>query len=647
MYGGVPYAGVGYAASDAAEITSHAEPILEVAVSFATNAYDPPVWVDLAADVRSWNTSRGRRRELERFQPGRATVVLDNRDADYDSQNASGPWFGNLRPMRRMRIRETFREATHGIFDGYVDSWDLEYPDFNTDATATLTATDGFKPLARTDLPFSVYHAAVDDDSPVAWWRLDETKSFNPDASLTALNHGSDGTTVDGTYRGPPELGSEPLIVKDPGGSIATWGSVEREGAGQVGVSTPADLFASGSFVVEAWCIPKNNTTGSDYLWSSLNAGSTGASAWVEFLETVAGSEWSFRFYVQSDAGAFNFVTFVTGAEPSAKRYHVVAKWTASTTTLEMWVDGTSTGTATRSGTFTAGNTLNIGYSANDAANDNNWFGNISQVSVYQGAEADAVDQTWVDDHYDAATAPWQGDTPATRAGRVLDLAEWPSGLRRLEGGGGTLQSAEIGSQSVLEHLQKIAETNFGAVFVDKTGNIAFIERASYLAGGVSQATFSDDGAGIGYRAVVFDDGDAVIRNRATISRYNGVAKTATDPASVDEFGRFQYTLEGLLHDSDAFSQSYATFVVDEFGALRRRITDLEVGPPIVGEEADVYPQMLGRELTDKVTVELTPLGASAQFSQVCRIEGISHSGVPGGDRTTRWSLSPQFTGSF
>lgn len=648
-YGRHSYAGGSFAGSDPAEVTAHTEPILAVEVAFTTNAFDTPVWEDIAHDVRSWSATRGRRRELERFQPGRATITLSNRQAQYDSQNVSGPHYGNLRPMRRMRIRETFQEATYGIFDGYVDSWDLDYPGFNKDAVATLTATDGFKVFARTDLPLSAYHSTVDDDLPAAWWRLDESKSFAEDAALTALNYGSDGVAADGTYVGPPELGGEALIVKDPGSSIQTWGSVERAGAKKVGVSTPVDLFSGGqSWVVECWCIPKSNTSTTDYLWSSLNSGATGASAWVEFLETVAGSEWSFRFFVQNDAGAFNFENFVVGAEPSAKRYHVVAKWTASTTTLEMWVDGVSTGTQTRSGAFSSGNLLNIGYSAHDANNDNNWFGSITQFSVYKGAQADAVDQAWVDEHFATATTPWQGDTPATRINRVLDLVEWPSSLRILSTAGETLQSAAL-DMSALEHLQKVGETNFGAVFIDKTGNVRFIERGSYITGGTPvKVTVSDNPVdnAPGYRVIAFDDGSKVLRNKATISRYQGVAKTATDSASVTEFGTLQYTLEGLLHQSDSFSQNYADFIVLEYGDLRRRITQLELGPPITGEESKLYPQMLARELTDGIDVVLTPLGG-VEFALTCRIEGIEHAGQPGGVRSCRWMLSPDFVNSF
>jgi hypothetical protein len=276
-----------------------------------------------------------------------------------------------------------------------------------------------------------------------------------------------------------------------------------------------------------------------------------------------------------------------------------------------------------------------------------NWRGTIQEVAIYTAAAGvDPLPDDRIAAHYAAGSAPWQDDQPDDRIDRALDLAEWPDDLREVDAGNVALQSAELGV-TALEHLQKVGETEFGLLFVDRTGKVRFIDRAAQFARMPDPAIFGDDTDEIGYTAFVPDDGDDVIRNRATISRLNGVAKSDEDAASVLEFGRFDYSLDGLLHRLDSFSEDYAGFVVAEYKDPRRRITALSLGPPVVGLEADLYPQMLGHDLGDAITVRNRPPGGGDPFEQVCVIEGIRHAGLPGGERTTTLILSPEFGGSF
>lgn len=218
-YGRYPYGGVAYAGSDVAQIpTTNTKTVLAVEWSPTTGALDTPAWVDITGDVRSWNTSRGRTRELERFQPGRATIVLSNRERQYDSVNAAGPNYGNVKAMKRIRIRETFNGVTYPVFDGFVDKWKLDYPNVNKDATATVTATDAFKVLARTELPRSVYAYEVTQDAPLIWWRLDEDVARLRDGFV--LNWGTGGSTYKATFVGSPRVGGEVIVVNDPGSSL-------------------------------------------------------------------------------------------------------------------------------------------------------------------------------------------------------------------------------------------------------------------------------------------------------------------------------------------------------------------------------------------------------------------------------------------
>lgn len=639
-YGGYPYGGVAYAASDVALMPQNqTQTTLAIEVAFTTDPLAEPAWVDITPDVRSWSTSRGRRRELERFQPGRATVVLDNRTRQYDSVYSAGPWFGKLKPMKRMRIRETFNGVTYPVFDGFVDRWQLDYPNTGRDSTATLTATDAMKVFNRAQLRPSVYRDAVLDDNPNIYWPMDEQRNGEPDATLLALNYSTLGATGDGTYVGPPRLGGEPLVVKDKGGSAESVNSTDQPGTVGMGVELAAASFmlfpiGTESFGFEGWCIPRNTPGTNGYLLAARNGAGT---VKVELLYT---SSSTFVFNVNHDVTPVSLSTSPTTFVPH-QRYHIVGRCVVGET-LRLWVNGVQFTGGTPAGTLGAGGLTRVGYVAASGPTLN-WSGAISQVSLYRDSAASAIDQTWVTRHYSAGTAPLDGDLPGTRIGRYLDEASWPASLRSIDSGQTTFQSDDWDT-NVLEKLQKASESEYASLwFMSRDGLARFVDRTHALAREPYPVAFSDTVGEIGYRQLVPDDGDSEIRNRATISRLNGAARTATDAASISSLGAFQYTLEGLLHDSDTVSRDYAAFIVDQYGDQRRRISSIALGPPVTGTEAATYPAMLGLELGDAITVQHTPIGVGSEFSQVCVIEGIDQSGAPGGQRETRFALSPEY----
>ena len=112
------------------------------------------VFKDISPYVRSFTTDRGRRRSLDRFGAGTATVVLDNRDRRFDPTNFSSEYANSIlgitgvTPMRPVIINATWSGTSYPIFRGFIDSWSFDYDQSISDATATITLTDAFKVLA-------------------------------------------------------------------------------------------------------------------------------------------------------------------------------------------------------------------------------------------------------------------------------------------------------------------------------------------------------------------------------------------------------------------------------------------------------------------------------------------------------------------
>ena len=130
--------------------------ILNVSLLDTGTLGDGAFFYDITEWVRNFNTSRGRRRELERFTTGTAQIVLDNRDRRFDPTNTASPYYNatvgvtGVVPSIPVVIRATWNATQYFIFRGFIDSWTFDYSDAGIgDATATITCSDAFKAFSN------------------------------------------------------------------------------------------------------------------------------------------------------------------------------------------------------------------------------------------------------------------------------------------------------------------------------------------------------------------------------------------------------------------------------------------------------------------------------------------------------------------
>ena len=101
--------------------------------------------VDITPETMTGTIRRGTSGQLfPDADSGSAQVVLNNLDRTFDPIHASSPYFGNIIPGRRVRVRA----LDYTIFDGRVEDWDLSY-DISGMSTAVAKLTDGLSILAR------------------------------------------------------------------------------------------------------------------------------------------------------------------------------------------------------------------------------------------------------------------------------------------------------------------------------------------------------------------------------------------------------------------------------------------------------------------------------------------------------------------
>jgi hypothetical protein len=123
-------------------------PLVVVEFSPSTGPMGAAAWVDITDAVLDFATTRGRRRPLDKAETGTLTLTLANDDRRFDSLNSEGPYYGQLLPRKRIRVRAAWDGVLYDVFSGYVEEWSI--PLWRHGAiTCRVTASDAFALLAN------------------------------------------------------------------------------------------------------------------------------------------------------------------------------------------------------------------------------------------------------------------------------------------------------------------------------------------------------------------------------------------------------------------------------------------------------------------------------------------------------------------
>lgn len=106
---------------------------------------------DISADVLGVTSRRGRSADSGQFPAATMSVLLDDDDGKYNSDNLSGLYVSSGRslvtPMVVVRCRVVHNGTTYALNQVFADSWDPSYT--KGEAFSMMTGTDGFKVLTR------------------------------------------------------------------------------------------------------------------------------------------------------------------------------------------------------------------------------------------------------------------------------------------------------------------------------------------------------------------------------------------------------------------------------------------------------------------------------------------------------------------
>lgn len=100
---------------------------------------------DLTPNVYNISISRGRNIQRDTYEAGTAVVRVLDPDSWFNPQNTSSPYYGYLKPLRKIRISATTATATEYLFSGYVTEYRYTYPTNQETAYVDIYVADAFR----------------------------------------------------------------------------------------------------------------------------------------------------------------------------------------------------------------------------------------------------------------------------------------------------------------------------------------------------------------------------------------------------------------------------------------------------------------------------------------------------------------------
>lgn len=632
-YGGYAYASGEYAGPNAgnspgSQLNGGLFPPLIIEIGFGSGALDEPVtWTDVSNWARSFTVHRGRQHELGRFEAGTVSLVLDNRDGRFSPFNTSSPYNPNVIPYVPVRIRGMWNGLTWPIFRGHIESWPVKWPTAN-ESDVTVAAVDATKTLAmKKAVALSTYGATVISNTPYLYWRLG-------DAAGSATVADSSGNSRTGTVTsvapstGPYsfQLGTDGAIVADLDKAVdlgSTAGMISRTGISIDGRE----------MTMEAWV--NLRIQGAGVLFDVTD----GANKIVTVLISRAGN-------VELVAiDSVNSVDIISNRQiVDGNWHHVVATIGGTGTIAAIYIDGVTdiSGSATPGALNLTGLTA-IGVGGSTGPNTPATDGRVDEVALY------AVEVTQaILDHHTAGVNPLPSQLPGARIDALLDGISWPATLRSIDTGNSVLQAAtnQVVTASVLENIQKTADTEAGQLFISGGGDIVFYDRNHTQTAPLSSvAIILGDSGTVAEEPYLsesvnlqFDDLD--LYNEVIVTPDGQGPATASDSGSQTTYGKRTLS-RSTLDASNTTAAARAAADLSRYKAPLQRVRGVSFTP--MSDPQVLFPAALGFELLTRVRLIRRPKdGAGSTFDQTALIEGITHEvNAQDGSWKTTWALSP------
>lgn len=102
--------------------------------------------VDISSILVSAQIRRGRNRILAQFEAGTANVTIYDENGDWNPENPASPYYGDLKPLRKIQIYADFQSVRYYLFSGFITDYDTAFALGTEDVSkVVLKCVDGFR----------------------------------------------------------------------------------------------------------------------------------------------------------------------------------------------------------------------------------------------------------------------------------------------------------------------------------------------------------------------------------------------------------------------------------------------------------------------------------------------------------------------
>jgi len=256
----------------------------------------------------------------------------------------------------------------------------------------------------------------------------------------------------------------------------------------------------------------------------------------------------------------------------------------------------------------------------------NLYYGFLETTRVDQGV-APAVTMTFVDGiayiadaQAPALAAAANAETAATRVGRMLDIAGWPSGASRsLTGSVGML--ATVQNSSCMAMIYQAVDSIAGRFYISRD-NVATLVPLSNKFSRPTQLLFTDTSASntVGYMELFTNPGTYYVVNQAIVNRGNANKQyTSTYNPSVSSYGIAKKTFDAPVA-TDSNAQNLALYESRKLASPLTYVERIDFNALALGDYGALYPDFLATELGDQISV----VRSGTQYNLV--VEGMAFS---------------------
>lgn len=223
------------------------------------------------------------------------------------------------------------------------------------------------------------------------------------------------------------------------------------------------------------------------------------------------------------------------------------------------------------------------------------------------------------------------GQLSSERVNTILDFAGFPNSMRSIFTGDSTMQVDPGGNRGVLQAIQTIEQSEFGAFFMSRQGEAKFLSRTIVSELADATARFFSDVGGPGdltYTNLDFAFDDQLILNDVTVTMLGGVAQEVSDAESIATYFTKSGQRSDILVQTNQEANDQARTLIAARKDADLRIDSMTLNLLSEGTEFETLAN-LSMDIYTLINIEKSMPGGSTVVRELF-VQGVQHDVRPG-----------------